>query len=246
MSTGGDTSGFFGWLKRRFRRSAPRVDEGGAPSDESSKPGRIPKVFWWLPAFGLVPLFLFSFAQGIVTNTFLVVLSTAWMSAGASFLVGAVLGFLFGYPQPVAVQSGVAPKSEAYFALNSNLSQVSDWLTKILIGIGLVQLGVLASNVREAGSFIGDQMGGVAGGEAIGIATIVYFLLTGLLLGYLWTAFTLGTELEKTRRTLEPPRPLPPFADLPEPLPPTEDGVPSAADDTAAPAQVVRAPDPIE
>src|SRR5690242_16782606 len=47
------------------------------------------------------------------------------LGAGAFFAVGMSAGFIFGIPRG----------SHKY--VNSNLEQISDWLTKILVGVGL-------------------------------------------------------------------------------------------------------------
>ena len=62
--------------------------------------------------------------------------------AGASTLVGSLAGFLFGVPvrerEPGTDDTGSANRSIGYRP-NTNLEQISDWLTKIIVGIGLVQ-----------------------------------------------------------------------------------------------------------
>ena len=69
----------------------------------------------------------------------------------AGGLVGGFLGFLFGIPRRVSADGGAADarpadgraatdtKATAAYALSTNLTQVSDWLTKVIIGVSLVQ-----------------------------------------------------------------------------------------------------------
>lgn len=76
---------------------------------------------------------------------------TALLVVAAASLVGAILGFLFGIPrslqaaaqaQPAdAVAQGHASAANASpaFRTNTSLEEISDWLTKIIIGLGLVQ-----------------------------------------------------------------------------------------------------------
>lgn len=54
--------------------------------------------------------------------------------AGASLMFGGLFGFLFSIPR-----AGTDDQSAAYRD-NSNLVDISDWLTKILVGAGLVTL----------------------------------------------------------------------------------------------------------
>jgi hypothetical protein len=46
------------------------------------------------------------------------------------------------------------------YAGNSNLEQISDWLTKILLGAELVQLGALTTRIGELSNSSGDALGG--------------------------------------------------------------------------------------
>src|SRR6202043_965823 len=64
---------------------------------------------------------------------------TALVIAGSAYFTGGIVGFLFGIPRTV---QGSAPSEKAsQYKTNTNLEQVSDWLTKIIVGIGLVQIG---------------------------------------------------------------------------------------------------------
>jgi hypothetical protein len=70
----------------------------------------------------------------------------------AGGLVGGFLGFLFGIPRRVSADGAAAAaaqpadsktpsssKATAAYELSTNLTQVSDWLTKVIIGVSLVQ-----------------------------------------------------------------------------------------------------------
>jgi len=78
--------------------------------------------------------------------------AVAAMVASGVFALGGLLGFLFGIPRVLASQaeqSAGAASGDAPFRYlpNSNLEQVSDWLTKILIGVGLVELTSLVKSI---------------------------------------------------------------------------------------------------
>jgi len=70
-------------------------------------------------------------------------LLTELLVGAASISVGSLLGFLFGMPRAMVAPStseetdAAAPMT---YRPSTNLEQVSDWLTKILIGVGLVEL----------------------------------------------------------------------------------------------------------
>ena len=207
--------------RRREDTTKPSTPDRGGPDDE------VPRLFWWLPVAGLAAVLAYSITQGFFTTKSLVVLSTASISAGAALLVGAFLGFLFGYPQRSSAAQGTARASAAFFELNTNLAQVSDWLTKILIGIGLVELGGLVDRLSDVGSALGSQLGKSEATEAFATGLVIYFLVAGFLLAYLWTALRFARMLEVARRALEPPpAPLPPSPD-PPPQPDEVDGSPS-------------------
>jgi hypothetical protein len=80
---------------------------------------------------------------------------------GAAGAVGAAAGFLFGLPRSRVVdmtttggQTGAAsnpPPSTSYLT-NSNLIKVSDWLTTIIIGLGLVNLRKVPAAVEQLGA----------------------------------------------------------------------------------------------
>lgn len=55
----------------------------------------------------------------------------------AAWLAGGVLGFLFGVPRFQSSPGGGAAGLASSFIPNTNLEQVSDWLTKIIIGATL-------------------------------------------------------------------------------------------------------------
>ncbi len=81
-------------------------------------------------------LLIFSFHKQWSGSVF----SVACMSAGASMLGGGLFGFLFGIPRSLQAQkdevaaSGREPAAEkpSGYGPNTNLEQISDWLTKIL------------------------------------------------------------------------------------------------------------------
>src|SRR6202034_3244068 len=69
------------------------------------------------------------------------------LTAIAAQMTGCLIGFLFGVPKsgdPVKAQ-----QQPGAYRSNSNLSDVSDWLTKLLLGAGLVQLGRIGSPVAH-------------------------------------------------------------------------------------------------
>lgn len=139
--------------------------------------------------------------------------------SGTCLLLGALIGFLFGIPR--YLQSGSAsepdqsndsraaeakPISAATrqprYSANTNLEQISDWLTKILVGVGLTQIGAIPSILERAGLYFGSAIAAEPFGKPLAVVIILYFLVCGLLFGYLWTRLFLAGELSKVERGL--------------------------------------------
>jgi hypothetical protein len=153
--------------------------------------------------------------------------TTALMWAGACLGLGSVFGFLFGIPRiraqdttpgavlvrevPVPVQSPPLAPFELVSPPNppenkpvttsepSNLEQVSDWMTKLLLGGGLTQLkdipGAMTSWGYHIAVGIADKPENVKQFQVFGTALILYFLVLGFLAGFLITKIELSDQL---------------------------------------------------
>jgi len=133
------------------------------------------------------------------------VLGTGLLLAGSALLGGAFLGFLFGIPRSLQQQnvpesasspnaSATSPgaSGRAAYGANTSLEQISDWLTKILVGVGLTQLTSLPSALRQFADFANPGLGGFETSGVFAVALLVYFLICGFLMSYLWTRLRLG------------------------------------------------------
>jgi hypothetical protein len=105
---------------------------------------------------------------------------------GAALCAGGFMGFLFGIPslQQNADQSAA---SATTFKYNDNLMQISDWLTKIIVGVGLTQLYKIPTKIRTLGDYLKYSFGGEEWGRNLSLAVVFYFLLLGFLVMYFWT-----------------------------------------------------------
>jgi hypothetical protein len=85
---------------------------------------------------------------------------------------------------------GPPPSGGGHYSRSTNLEQIVDWLTKIIVGAGLIEIRKIilyAGRVCTwAGGAIETNGGGKSGG-VIAACTLVAFLATGFLVGYLWT-----------------------------------------------------------
>jgi hypothetical protein len=128
------------------------------------------------------------------------VICTGIITAGACLLTGALLGLLFGIPRseaesrPAGEQQG---ESEPRYRANTNLEQISDWLTKILVGVGLTQLPAIRAEMRSLTVFVGKSLGGQPTSAGFAFVLIIYFSVCGFLLGYLWTRIVLPGQLRQ-------------------------------------------------
>ena len=85
----------------------------------------------------------------------------------------------------------------ARYRANTNLEQISDWLTKILVGVGLTQLAKVPGALGSAADRFGGALGGGDAGGPCAIAIILFFMTSGFLFGYLWTRIYLASALEE-------------------------------------------------
>jgi len=137
---------------------------------------------------------------------------TSFVLFAAAGAVGAALGFLFGLPRArVSDLAGdgttgttEAPvpvtKASTYYLTNSNLIKVSDWLTTIVIGLGLVNLGKVGPAVRAMAHALEAPLGSAAYSGAVGVGVLIVGLLAGFLLDYLWTSIRVRELLEESER----------------------------------------------
>ncbi|MEM9413169.1 MAG: hypothetical protein AAGA30_18820, partial [Planctomycetota bacterium] len=85
--------------------------------------------------------------------------ATLW--AVSSFSIATVVGFLFGIPKvlqgedlPKTAVAGSVGDRRYEQRVNTNLEQISDWLTKIIVGLGLVNLGAVPGRLEKLGVYL--------------------------------------------------------------------------------------------
>jgi hypothetical protein len=159
-------------------------------------------------AFGLLGIGLYAGIQG--RARFLATTSVALMVALACLMVGGALGFLFGIPRAGRADLPEGEGSSAMrFRANTNLEDISDWLTKILVGVGLIQLGKLSEPLGRLVTAVAAGIGGDPPSPSFALALLLYFTLVGFLASYLLTrlylprAFTTAELIELVTRKAE-------------------------------------------
>jgi hypothetical protein len=120
--------------------------------------------------------------------------SAAWRALGvgcgvaaAATAVGAFLGFLFGIPRTLQGNTAPGPDEIADYRPNTNLEQISDWLTKILVGVGLVELGRAGIPARNLVASIGAALGDTDAARVTAATLLVAFVVWGFVASYLLT-----------------------------------------------------------
>jgi hypothetical protein len=88
-------------------------------------------------------------------------------------------------------------KKTPAFVPNTNLEQISDWLTKIIVGVGLVQLSTLPGKLRALAGYFATAFGAEPVAPSVVLAIQGYFGIFGFLLGYLWARLYLMKEFSE-------------------------------------------------
>lgn len=149
-------------------------------------------------AIHLLPLSLFIAGLAAIvpcatiSQTYWDFLGLLLLIALASSMVGAIIGFLFGIPR---LNRNYAPADDdgrtTKYKPNTNLEDVSDWLTKIIIGVTLTQLTRIPGYLES----IADVILQNSDCETMNchpvkpmiIALLLFFLIAGFITGYFYT-----------------------------------------------------------
>lgn len=106
--------------------------------------------------------------------------------------VAGVAGLIFGLPRS---RPDFSPEDSERYLANSNLEQISDWLTKLLVGAGLVELKSLPGHLAALGDYLGADLK-IANPRAYALSAVVYGVGTGFGFAYLWTRLRMRILLE--------------------------------------------------
>jgi len=123
--------------------------------------------------------------------------ATIFMWMFACLLASSVIGFLFGIPKILQTpakfgtdEAGTVPSYQQL--VNSNLTEISDWLTKIIVGLGLVNLTKIPPYLYSAAKVLGSglstpQLMSAELALAFSYGIIIGFCCFGFLFGYIST-----------------------------------------------------------
>lgn len=180
-------------------------EEVSPESIEKGKPGKATDVLphpeppWWV------------FAALVAVATILVVrfgladprlIFVELLLALAAFAGGTLIGFLFGIPRTRSSADtrgdNESAQSADKFSLDryqpgTSLEQIADWLTKIIIGVSLVEVRSIGDALETLGARVAKSTSAtVAGTDVLTQLLFVVFVITGFLASYLWTRIHYG------------------------------------------------------
>jgi hypothetical protein len=114
--------------------------------------------------------------------------------AGAAFICGIMFGYLFGL-RPSGQQK-TADGQTSTLMVQTNLEEIADWLTKLILGAGLVSLTKLYAPIYIFAVFMAKGVepfcpnaAAAQGNPAMFLAITGFFSISGTLYGYLWTRY---------------------------------------------------------
>jgi hypothetical protein len=189
---------------------------------EESGPGRsvlrLLAFVWGMVGIGLASLLVPAIAQAVSRNyaQALNIIGVGLFLAGAATAFGSMLGFLFGVPKASlnrAPGDAVSATDELAYVPNTNLETISDWLTKVIVGVGLVQVREVIGWIDQIGQIAGAAMGGTELMRVIATSLLVHNVLMGFFQGFLVAYLYLPKVFAAARRGANqstPNRPLPP------------------------------------
>ena len=139
--------------------------------------------------------------------------STFLMVSAACFAGGSAIGFLFGLPKKGTAlkmaDGGETPaQNQSEYEDNTNLQEVSDWLTKIIVGLSLIKLNTILGWIDNAARTIDQAFGSGCKTKclydfyAFGYGVIAFYFLLGAGLIYLWSRTNLKDLLSRQRQLL--------------------------------------------
>jgi hypothetical protein len=172
---------------------------------------QILKFLIWIIIVGIIFIFIYCFRffwgdQNSANNfiSILYIAAIGVMVAGASLMIGAFAGFLFAIPKILTSNnSNQALSATTVYTHNDNLVQISDWLTKIMVGVGLTQLIHLPEVLKQLGEYLQSGFGNDLIAQCFSITIVLYFLTNGFLLSYLWTRLYFIRMLAETDQDIE-------------------------------------------
>lgn len=163
---------------------------------------------WFLLVCAAIPV------TGLLTTLFYAagsdnsgrVLASTLMLSLAATVVGGLVGFLFGVPRAPGTGDGGSTTSATLrgrYLANTSLEQISDWLTKILVGVGLTQVGPIHDALKRLIRSVEPALGAQPDSGTFGAALLICFAVSGFVCGWLATRLLLTPALSDVDCAIE-------------------------------------------
>ncbi|WP_446011014.1 hypothetical protein [Candidatus Electrothrix sp.] len=94
------------------------------------------------------------------------------------------------------------PENRISYQINTNLEQISDWLTKMLVGAGLVEFKELVKFLVNISTDISADIGH-PNAQSIIIASILCFAILGFFITYFGTRLYIANALASANTELQ-------------------------------------------
>jgi hypothetical protein len=146
----------------------------------------------WCVAIGILAMLTIAtrtehWVEGIVARA----IGYGVLISGAAFISGVLLGYLFGLHPTDNSRKSTGQSSSP--PPQTNLAEIADWLTKIILGAGLVQLTRMPAPIWKFANLIAlgvvEDPSVETPNPAIALSVMAFFSTCGLLYGYLWTRY---------------------------------------------------------
>jgi hypothetical protein len=171
------------------------------------------KAFAWLVGMGgagMLVVVVYSFGAACWRAGISLLVNASGVAL-ASLLMGGLLGFLFGIPRVLQgaqspeqrgqSRSNADPEREEapMFQENTSLEEISDWVTKGIVGFGFTQVTTLPEHLSKLAAWIASALRGPED-SVFALAVLLSFCVIGFMLSYLWTRLHLPTVFSNRYR----------------------------------------------
>lgn len=129
--------------------------------------------------------------------------------AFACLSAGSLVGFLFGVPklspdQLPGTEGNRSPSARRpRYVPNTNLDNISDWLTKAIVGVGLVELRQVPGFLKSLAEFAAGGPSASSEAQSTATALIVLFASLGFIGGYVNTRLHFAAAFRRAESDLD-------------------------------------------
>lgn len=169
--------------------------------DKDDKERRGGSILFILSIFLIGFIVIVIYAIGIGWQDFISTIGIAFSIALASAMVGAFLGFIFGIPRTNDKKDrddsneqnnndsnrSSGKTVQPFFEHNKNLEEISDWITKIIVGVSLIELKTIQVYIVKIANKLAEGLGSHQSSFVFSISVLAFFFVGGFFLGFLWS-----------------------------------------------------------